>query len=312
MRPPVSQTAAVTSQEPLAWWLRAPARLPLRLLYVLTAVITFVLRHVLHYRVQVARSNLRGCFPQASRAEIESLLGAYYRHLGQVIAECIKQAGMSADQMRSHVRITNPELAHAETSAGRSVLLVAGHLGNWEWQLQCVVVHLGVPIDAAYKPLHSAGADRELLKLRSRLGARMVAAKKLVRAVARGRGSLHGIAIMADQIPASSGGRQWVSFFGRPTAFYPGPGEIGRMTGYAAFFTSMRRTRRGHYEMTLHPMAAAGEPLEPEVFTARYAQLLESQIRSAPADWMWTHRRWKLAPPAQVPPAPVPPAQVPQ
>jgi KDO2-lipid IV(A) lauroyltransferase len=108
---------------------------------------------------------------------------------------------------------------------------------------------------------------------------------------------------MADQIPASSGGRHWLAFFGRATAFYPGPGEIGRMTGYAAFFTSMHRTARGHYEMTLHPVAAAGERLEPEVFTARYAQLLEAQIRAAPSDWMWTHRRWKLAPP--VAPAPL-------
>ena len=70
------------------------------------------------------------------------------------------------------------------------------------------------------------------------------------------------------------------------------------MTGYAAFFTSMRRVRRGYYEMTFHPLAAAQEPLEPEAFTARYAQQLEADIRREPANWLWTHRRWKLAPPA--------------
>jgi KDO2-lipid IV(A) lauroyltransferase len=235
MRQPLIQTASVSSDERPALWLRTLAALPFGALYAFTAVIVLLLRYVLRYRVRVARANLRGCFPSCSQAEIESLLATYYRHLGQVIAECLKLASLSADEMRRRVRITNPELVQAETAAGRSVLLVAGHQGNWEWQLQGVVVHLGVPIDAAYKPLHSAGADRELLKLRGRFGARMVAAKKLVRAVARRRNELHAIALMADQIPASSGGRHWLRFFGRETAFYPGPGEIARMTGYAAF-----------------------------------------------------------------------------
>jgi lauroyl/myristoyl acyltransferase len=43
-------------------------------------------------------------------------------------------------------------------------------------------------------------------------------------------------------------------------------------------------------------MSAAGERLEPEIFTARYARILETLIRADPADWMWTHRRWKNTP----------------
>jgi KDO2-lipid IV(A) lauroyltransferase len=145
--------------------------------------------------------------------------------------------------------------------------------------------------------LHAAGADRELLRMRGRFGARMVAAKKILRVVARERNHVHAVALMADQMPSSSGSRQWVSFLGCDTAFYPGPAELRRMTGYAAFFTAMRRTRRGYYEMTYQLVAAAGESVEPQIFTARYAQLLEAQIRAEPADWMWAHRRWKLTRP---------------
>jgi KDO2-lipid IV(A) lauroyltransferase len=278
-------------------WLRLVAHLPWRVLYLMTAVFAFVLRRVLRYRVGVARANLRRCFPVCRPAEITAILNAYYRHLGQVVAEFIKLTNISAEELRRRVRFTNSGLVKAELNAGRSVILLAAHLANWEWQLQGVTLEFNVPMDAAYKPLHSAGADRELLKLRSRFGARMVAAKKLVRMVARRRDEQHAIALMADQIPASSGGRQWVSFLGTDTAFYPGPSEIARMTGYATFFTAMRRTGRGHYEMTFHPMTAAGERLDPQVFTQLYARMLELQIRADPADWMWTHRRWKLAAP---------------
>ncbi|HEY2416344.1 MAG TPA: lysophospholipid acyltransferase family protein [Steroidobacteraceae bacterium] len=284
-------------------WLRLVAHLPWEVLYPMTAVLAFILRHVLRYRVAVARANLCRCFPTFPPAEIESVLGAYYRHLGQVIAELMKLANISAEELRRRVRFTNSALVNAEINAGRSVILVAAHLANWEWQLQAVALEFKVPTDAAYKPLHSAGADRELLKLRSRFGARMIAAKRLVRTVARRRRELHAIALMADQIPASSAGRQWVSFLGTDTAFYPGPAEIARMTGYATFFTAMRRTSRGHYEMTFYPLAAAGECLQPEIFTERYARILETQIRAEPADWMWTHRRWKLAAPVPLIPS---------
>jgi len=282
---------------PAALWLRVLSRLPWGVLYALTAAIVFIMRHALRFRLQVVRSNLRRCFPDSSPAVIESMVDAFYAHLGQVAAEFFKMATMSADEMRRRVHITNAALVTAETDAGRSVLLLGSHLGNWEWSLQGVTLVSRVPIDAAYKPLHAAGADRELLKLRGRFGAHLVAAKKILRVAARHRNQVHAIALMADQMPSSSASRQWLTFLGCDTAFYPGPAELGRMTGYATFFVAMRRIRRGYYEMTYQSVAAAGERVEPEVFTARYARLLEAQILVEPAIWMWAHRRWKLARP---------------
>jgi KDO2-lipid IV(A) lauroyltransferase len=282
---------------PAALWLRVLSRLPWSVLYALTATIVFIMRHALRFRVRVVRSNLRRCFPDSSPAAIESMLNAFYAHLGQVAAEFLKMATMSADEMRRRVHVTNAALVTAETDAGRSVLLLGTHLGNWEWALQGVTLASRVPIDAAYKPLHAAGADRELLKMRGRFGARLVAAKKILRVAARHRNEVHAIALMADQMPSSSASRQWLSFLGCDTAFYPGPAELGRMTGYATFYVAMRRIRRGYYEMSYQSVAAAGESVEPEIFTARYAQLLEAQIRVDPAVWMWAHRRWKLARP---------------
>jgi len=103
----------------------------------------------------------------------------------------------------------------------------------------------------------------------------------------------------ATGVPASSGRRQWLTFLGRDTAFYPGPGEIARMTGYAAFFVQMRRLSRGQYQLDLLPICAAGERPDPQIFTARYASLVEAMIRANPADWTWIHRRWKASRPLE-------------
>jgi KDO2-lipid IV(A) lauroyltransferase len=105
------------------------------------------------------------------------------------------------------------------------------------------------------------------------------------------------IAVVADQEPRSSEKRHWTRFLNRDTAFYMGPEEIARTTGYAALFVAMRRLSRGHYEVTFTPLAGAAERLKTGEFTERYARLSETQIRAAPPDWLWSHKRWKLKKP---------------
>jgi KDO2-lipid IV(A) lauroyltransferase len=276
-------------------WIRAFASLPWGLLYGIASVLAFLARHVVRFRVAIARDNLSRCFPDRSPAHINALLSAYYRQLGQVVVEFIKIAALSAQQMCDHITPLGFEQVRAETAAGRSVILLAAHQCNWEWAFHGTVLQMQVPVDAAYKPLHGAKSDRELRKLRVRYGANLIAAKRLVREVIsrRRQVQVHAVALLADQMPTSSQGRHWVNFLGRETAFYPGPAEIARMTGYAAFFIAMRRDRRGHYTLEVVPICGANERLDPQAFTARYAGLIEAQICANPADWTWIHRRWK-------------------
>ena len=87
------------------------------------------------------------------------------------------------------------------------------------------------------------------------------------------------------------------------SAFGPsGAGHV-RMcyaTSYERLEEALRRIDRGHYEARLERVASAGENAGVEDFTRRYVARLESLIRESPEDWAWTHRRWKLQPPAAV------------
>jgi Kdo2-lipid IVA lauroyltransferase/acyltransferase len=278
-----------------AWWLRACGALPWGVLYTFTAFVAFLARYVVRFKLDIVRDNLSRCFPELRRREIDVLVNAYYRQLGQVVAEILKTTGLSAEQLRTHFTAENFEPIHSEIAAGRSVLILGAHLGNWEWSFHGTTLQLPVQMDAAYKPLHNASSDRQLRLQRERYGANLIAAKRLLREVIarRRQVGVHCVAMHADQAPTSSQGRHWLTFLGRDTAFYPGPGEIARLTGYAAFFMAMRRTSRGHYRLIAHPLSAAQEKLDPVLFTARYAAAVEAEIRHCPADWTWLHRRWK-------------------
>jgi KDO2-lipid IV(A) lauroyltransferase len=292
--PPSGVEAAPADPGPAgARWLRVLGRLPDPLLYALGALIGWSLRYGLRYRVEVASANLRRCFPERSRGELRSLLNAHYRRLGELVAEFCKLSVIGPGQLRARVRLLHLERVQAQAAAGRSVLLLAAHQCNWEWSLQAVALGLGITLDAAYKPLHSSRADRQLRAIRARFGARLLPAKTLLRELSRRRRAVHALALLADQAPASSEVRHSVQFLATETAFYGGPAELARLTGYAAFFVAMRRLRRGHYEVEFLPLSSGEERLDAASFTARYAQQVEAQVLAAPADWTWTHRRWK-------------------
>jgi KDO2-lipid IV(A) lauroyltransferase len=266
-------------------------------MHVLAWGLALLMRYVLRYRVRVARDNLAQALPELAPAARERILRLHYLRLAEVLFELPWLTHASAADLAERLPVGGMDLVQAELAAGRPVLLLSGHLSNWEWILQAVAAQLAVPFIAAYKPPHSEAADRQMLAVRSRFGAKMVPAKRLLRELARQRGRAHVVGIVADQVPTSSAGRVWLTFMGRETAFFPGPAEIARIGGYSSFVIAQRRIAPGHYVCDCLPLAEAGEQLDVAAYTGRYAAALEQLVRAHPEEWAWTHRRWKLSRP---------------
>jgi KDO2-lipid IV(A) lauroyltransferase len=279
------------------------SRIPLFLWYPVASFLAFLAWKVVPYRRKVVEANLRKAFPEWDDAALERAIRDYYRGFADMFVEVMRSLRLTPAEIARRVKVLNPELVRAAVepkageAKGRPVLLVAAHQANWEWMLLGLSTQLGVPVDAAYKPLVDSWAEREMRKLRARFGARMIPAQELLGDIIRQRGAPRAIAMVADQEPVSSERKHWLKFLNRDTAFFLGAEEIARTTKYAAFFIRLRRTARGHYEAEFVPLAAAGEALQPGEFTARYASMVEEQIRESPPDWPWSHKRWKLKKP---------------
>ena len=270
------------------------ARIPLRALYGFAGFLGWLAFRVFPYRERVVRENLTRAFPDFDEARLRSVMRGYYLGFAQMLVEVIKAVTLPADEIRRRVRTVNLEAARTLLQQGQSVLLVAAHQCNWEWMLLGLSIELGYPLDAAYKPLVDNWAEREMRKVRTRFGCRLVPAMDLLADIIKRRGVVRAVAMVADQEPTTSEHKYWTGFLNRDTAFYLGPEEIARVTGFPVFFVAMRRTARGHYEMQFEPLASAGQSLPAGALTERYAHRVEEQIRSAPRDWPWSHKRWKL------------------
>jgi KDO2-lipid IV(A) lauroyltransferase len=280
-----------------SFWIRVFSRVPLFIWYPISRFLAWMSWRVIPYRRHVVLANLTISFPEWNDQQRERVIRDYYRGFGDMLVEVMRSLRLTPDELQRRVKLRNPEMVRAEVAKGRPVLLVGAHQANWEWMLLGLSTQLGVPVDAAYKPLVDSWAETEMLKLRRRFGARLIPAPELLGDIIKQRHAPRAIAMVADQEPVTSERKQWLRFLNRDTAFFLGPEEISRATKYASFFTRLKRVARGHYEVEFLPLATAGESLAAGEFTARYARLVEEQIREAPADWPWSHKRWKLKKP---------------
>jgi KDO2-lipid IV(A) lauroyltransferase len=201
---------------------------------------------------------------------------------------------LSPEELASRLRFDNPEAVEEALRGGKRVMLLAAHHCNWEWLLLRCSTAFGVPLVAAYKPASRERADRELSAMRSRLGATMVPAKRIVQHLLEQRGAVRLLALVADQSPAASSDQQsWRPFFGQETAFFRGPGWIGARMGYQPFYIAMRRESRGRYAVRFVPLLAAGERPDPDRILEAYVRALETQVRAHPVQYFWAYNRWK-------------------
>jgi KDO2-lipid IV(A) lauroyltransferase len=286
--------ASATPPERSAWWARLLAQLPLPALYGLASALGWLTAQVFPYREQLVRESLSRAFPEFDEPRLRAVMRGYYLGFAQMLVEIIKAVSMPAAELRRRVRIVNLEAPRALLASGQPVLLVAAHQCNWEWMLLALSAELGYPVDAAYKPLVNDWAEREMKKLRTRFGSRLVPAQDLLADIIQRRGVVRAVAMVADQEPTTSEHKYWTRFLNRDTAFYLGAEEIARVTRFPVFFIAMRRRARGCYEMEFQPFTAAGHGEPTGTLTEEYARRVEEQIRAAPCDWPWSHKRWKL------------------
>jgi KDO2-lipid IV(A) lauroyltransferase len=277
-----------------AWWARLVALVPLSLLYGFAGLIGWLTGRLFPHRVHVVRENLTRAFPHYDEATLRGVIHAYYSNFAQVLVEVVKAVRLKPEEFRRRVRITNLAPVRELLAQGQPVLLVAAHQCNWEWLLLALAAELEYPVDAAYKPLVNSWAEREMKKLRTRFGSRLVPAQDLLADIIKRRGVPRVIAMVADQEPTTSEHKYWTRFLNRDTAFYLGPEEIARVTHFPVFFLGLRRVRRGFYEVSLTALTTADERPPSGTVTERYARLVEAQIHDSPPDWPWSHKRWKL------------------
>jgi len=265
----------------------------LRWRYALSGMLFTLAYRLLRLRRSVIEQNLARSFPQLDAAGRRAIRNEFIDRQAQVLAEIDYARTIDADEMRR--RVTLIDRSGVLAGDGKFVL-VTGHSCNFEWMLLRLSLDLGPGMMGIYKPLRGWG-EQYFRKVRGRFGAQLLPSKAIKEEMARVR-EARVLGLVADQVPRTSPDRLWTRFLHQDTAFFKGPERMARLLRAPIVYGSMRRLGPGQYEVEFEPLTAAGERLPGGTATERYARILERDINIDPAGWWWSHRRWKLTPPA--------------
>lgn len=275
--------------------LKAIARLPLRALYLLSDLAYIIVYHLIGYRKETVRSNLRLVFGTEDRKRLKQIEKGFYRHLCDCIVETVKLLHISDEEIDRRVEVTNGEFIDSIIRSGHPVVLFLGHYCNWEW-VQAIIRHFREPLVGGqiYAPLADKVMDRVMLTVRSRFGLECIPQNKAVRRLISivNDGKMFVIGFISDQRPAGSILQHWTEFLGQDTPYIIGGETIGNHVNARFVYADMEKTARGYYRITFLPVNPDPEDKGEYPYSREFMKMLEKTIRRAPEYWLWSHKRW--------------------
>ena len=223
--------------------------------------------------------------------EIRRIVRRHFQQLGANILSMIKVGTMPLEKIERHIEIENLDIVHERLRAGRPVVLILSHLGNWELCAQILPKFIGyVRNSTIYQSMENRLMDRHVKKMRGRSGVEMFDRRDGFQKpieLLRGGGAL---GILSDQHAGDQG--LWTPFFGRLASTSPLPALLAKRTGAALVGIAFYTVGPGRWRIVIGPVL---EPSPESVgsLTAKVNELIADQVRRAPEDWFWVHNRWK-------------------
>ena len=272
--------------------------IPFPLLYGLSNGLAFLLRAVVRYRTTVVYDNLRRAFPEKPEAEIKQIARASYRNLTDVTLETLKSYTMPLAEIQRRCPPVNPELVNRYLDRGQSVILAGSHYNNWEYTgISMPPAFHGTTV-TAFKPIANKLIDTYVNWTRARTGMVLISMDSTFAVIRqREREQQRSVYILlSDQSPSSRKSAHWVDFLGINTASLPGPDVLARKFRMPVLYYHVRRLRRGFYEVEFSELSTDPATAGEMGITQAYARRLETFIREQPANWLWSHKRWKMKP----------------
>jgi Kdo2-lipid IVA lauroyltransferase/acyltransferase len=257
-----------------------------------------ILFTLLPIRKRVTINQLHRAFPDEPEEWIRVTARESYINLVTTIFELMWTPRLTPEIMKQQYHIHRVDILQRAIKRGYGVVIISGHVGNWEWMAVCVGYLLDLSLMIIVHPLHNPGVNKLVEELRTQFGNRNVPLANAIRPVLtelRNRGT---VAMLADQSGPS--GSIYPDFFGRPAATYEGPAYFALKCQSSVIMTYNIRRPDGSYDLFFDELPAAdltdASKESIEELTRRHVDALETIIRKQPGIWLWQHKRWKHAP----------------
>jgi Kdo2-lipid IVA lauroyltransferase/acyltransferase len=250
-------------------------------------------------RRRVVETQIAGAFPDWDHTRVLQVARAAYENLGRTSVEAALLPGLSRERV---IALFDPQgdwdVLAAAHAAGKGVIVVTGHIGNWELAGSYIAAR-GIPIEGVTRRMTNSMFDRYLTATREKAGLAVIADSDAVRRIPRALRAGHVVAMVADQ-GTKGMASTFVPFFGRLAKTPRGPGVFALRSGVPVVAGTAVRLPNGKYRAVVEPVdvvTTGDRERDVDAVVARYTEVLERWVRAYPEQYLWHHRRWRRSPP---------------
>jgi KDO2-lipid IV(A) lauroyltransferase len=226
-----------------------------------------------------------------------------FRHFGRLGAEVMRLKILSDAEIARMVPVEGLDHFRKEYEKGRGVILLTGHIGNWEYSLRRIALEAPGKVHPVIRRIkdpvvHDFVDDHRRRYAKGESILADLGVKPLVRALSKGE----VLIVLLDQNAGPVEG-VFVPFFGRLACTYSSLARLSLMMDLPVIPAASIRQPDGSFQGTIRPPIPPMRevPSEEAVFrmTTLYTEALEALVRPTPEQWIWMHRRWKTRPPEE-------------
>lgn len=244
-------------------------------------------------RRAIARRNLELCFPELTDADRDRLVRAHFEALGASLIELALGRWASDAKLLKMTRIEGTEHIREALARGHGVILLSAHFTTLEISGR-VLARNCPPFDAVFRKNRSEFLT-EILRTSREKSARNTIDKNDIKSMVRALREGAPVWYAPDQ---SYDRKQsaLLPFFGVPAMTNTATGTLARLGKAVAIPFFPRRLPEGGYLLSVLPPIEGLPSDDPVEDTKKYVEILEQQVRLAPEQYYWVHRKFKNRP----------------
>lgn len=239
--------------------------------------------------------NLRNSFLQKSDKEIRSIRKKFYKNFCDYLVEYIRLFNTRSNFLDKVFTYENMELLEVSKKNQKNVMLLSGHLFNWELYTSLAKDLPQQKRFSLYKYIRNDFWNEKILKVRTQNGVKPIemgiAPKFVLQCPADGD---HVVLFVADQSPFKDDIRYDLKFLNQRTPVFYGYEVLARKREMDVYFMETSKVGRGKYHTKFIKIVPDnGSAFEEKEIVHKFFNLLEKAIEKQPENWLWTHKRWK-------------------
>ncbi len=251
--------------------------------------------HLLKKRREMALANLRAAYGnEKSEEEIRRIAKASFQNLIRVATEFVRIPRLTREA-ESFWKCVNQAETLSQYKAGRGIVVILAHYGNWELMGISGARLVGRPICAIARPIKNPFVYSFIRNLRRKGGVESIDKAGAVRSTIQALKKGEAVGMLIDQHERQ--GAVWVDFFGRKASTTTLPAVLALKFGVPVVFSYVMRNADGTYqhcfEKPFETIRTGNDHEDLQANTQQYVRKIEEVIRKKPEDWLWMHRRWR-------------------